>query len=48
MAVVHITNETFEKEVMQAEGKVLVDFCGHPGADPAVCWDRLLISWAAN
>ena len=26
MAVVHITNETFEKEVMQAEGKVLVDF----------------------
>ena len=22
MAVVHITNETFEKEVMQAEGKV--------------------------
>lgn len=33
MAVVHVTNETFEKEVMQAEGKVLVDFwaswCGH-------------------
>ena len=28
MAVVHITNETFEKEVMQAEGKVLVDFLG--------------------
>lgn len=26
MAVVHITNETFEKEVMQDEGKVLVDF----------------------
>lgn len=26
MAVVHITNETFETEVMQAEGKVLVDF----------------------
>lgn len=26
MAVVHVTNETFEKEVMQAEGKVLVDF----------------------
>ena len=26
MAVVHITNETFEKEVTQAEGKVLVDF----------------------
>ena len=26
MAVVHITNETFEKEVMQAEGKVLEDF----------------------
>ena len=26
MAVVHITNETFEKEVMQAEGKVLVDY----------------------
>lgn len=26
MAVVHITNETFEKEVMQAEEKVLVDF----------------------
>ena len=26
MAVVHITNETFEKEVMQAEGKVLGDF----------------------
>ena len=26
MAVVYITNETFEKEVMQAEGKVLVDF----------------------
>ncbi len=47
MAVVHITNETFEKEVMQAEGKVLVDF-GHPGAAHAVCWDRLLISWAAN
>lgn len=43
MAVVHITNETFEKEVMQAEGKV-----GHPGAAHAVCWDRLLISWAAN
>ena len=26
MAVVHVTNETIEKEVMQAEGKVLVDF----------------------
>lgn len=26
MAVVHVTNETFEKEVLQAEGKVLVDF----------------------
>ena len=26
MAVVHVTNETFEKEVIQAEGKVLVDF----------------------
>ena len=26
MAVVLVTNETFEKEVMQAEGKVLVDF----------------------
>lgn len=26
MAVVHVTNETFKKEVMQAEGKVLVDF----------------------
>lgn len=26
MAVVHVTNETFEKKVMQAEGKVLVDF----------------------
>ena len=26
MAVVHVTNETFEKEVMQAEGTVLVDF----------------------
>lgn len=26
MAVVHVTNETFEKEIMQAEGKVLVDF----------------------
>lgn len=26
MAVVQVTNETFEKEVMQAEGKVLVDF----------------------
>lgn len=26
MAVVHVTNETFEKEVMQSEGKVLVDF----------------------
>lgn len=26
MAVVHVTNETFEKEVMQAEGRVLVDF----------------------
>lgn len=26
MAVVYVTNETFEKEVMQAEGKVLVDF----------------------
>ena len=26
MAVVHVTNETFEKVVMQAEGKVLVDF----------------------
>ena len=26
MAGVHITNENFEKEVMQAEGKVLVDF----------------------
>ena len=26
MAVVHVTNETFEKEVRQAEGKVLVDF----------------------
>lgn len=47
MAVVHITNETFEKEVMQAEGKVLVDFWASCAA-PAVCWDRLLISWAAN
>lgn len=26
MAVVHVTSETFAKEVMQAEGKVLVDF----------------------
>lgn len=26
MAVVHVTNETFAQEVMQAEGKVLVDF----------------------
>ncbi|WP_298565994.1 thioredoxin [uncultured Phascolarctobacterium sp.] len=26
MAVVHVTNETFEKEVLQAEDKVLVDF----------------------
>ena len=25
-AVVHVTNETFEKEVLQAEDKVLVDF----------------------
>lgn len=47
MAVVHVTNETFEKEVMQAEGKVLVDF-GLPGADPVVCWDRLLISLEMN
>ena len=48
MAVVHITNETFEKEVMQAEGKVLVDFWASWCGAPAVCWDRLLISWAAN
>lgn len=26
MAVVHVTNDSFAKEVLQAEGKVLVDF----------------------
>lgn len=26
MAVVHVTDETFAKEVLQAEGKILVDF----------------------
>lgn len=26
MAVVHVTNETFTQEVLQAQGKVLVDF----------------------
>lgn len=44
MAVVHITNETFEKEVMQAEGKVLcrmlgpvIDQLGSELADVKVC-----------
>ena len=26
MAVVHVTGDTFEQEVLKAEGKVLVDF----------------------
>ena len=33
MAVVHVTGDTFEQEVLKAEGKVLVDFwapwCGY-------------------
>ena len=27
MAVVHVTGDTFEQEVLKAEGKVQVDFC---------------------
>ena len=38
MAVVHVTGDTFEQEVLKAEGKVL-------GADRVRCLDRLLKKW---
>ena len=44
MAVVHVTGDTFEQEVLKAEGKVLVDFWP-AGADHVRCLDRLLKKW---
>lgn len=45
MAVVHVTGDTFEQEVLKAEGKVLVDFWARAGADRVRCLDRLLKKW---
>lgn len=35
MAALHLNAENFKQEVLEAKGKVLVDFL-QPGADPAV------------
>ena len=42
MAVVHVTGDTFEQEVLKAEGKVI---SGPAGADHVRCLDRLLKKW---
>ena len=44
MAVVHVTGDTFEQEVLKAEGKVLL-ISGPAGADRVRCLDRLLKKW---
>lgn len=36
MAILHVTSENFESEVLKADGKVLVDFGLH-GVDHARC-----------
>ena len=44
MAVVHVTGDTFEQEVLKAEGKYWL-ISGPAGADHVRCLDRLLRKW---
>lgn len=39
MAILHINEQEFEKEVLKSEKPVLLDFL-QPGAALAKCWDR--------
>ena len=47
MAVLHVNEKEFQKEVLESEKPVLLDF-SPPGAVPAKCWDRYWTSWIKN